>query len=441
MNPGSSALLRKYLRGWAEPDCELMASRLACYHAVLVVPAMGESIELLNGYQDACAAARGRVLVVLVVNASDTTEPRWLDANQVLLETLTRRAAFVHDGAMLSHEPRFDLLTIARSSAGRRLPPKQGVGLARKIGADVATALAANGRLEQPLIYFTDADARLPRDYFLRVAASLDVAYGAVLFPFRHASSGKAATDDATHLYELSIRYHVLGLAYADSPYAYQSVGSALAVTTQAYAAVRGVPKRQAGEDFYLLDKVAKVAPLLRLGGDPICVTSRHSARVPFGTGPAVEKLLSGSGLRVADPMVYAVLKRVIRAIHGFCDEHDVQCFERAFGELPEHVARVATRVIQESGLVSAALDAVERTGAANLPRRIHTWFDSLRTLRFLHALRDAGLPEVDWQTAFQSAPFVPGPCSLDIGDALQHVTELESRLLPLVGLPGARRT
>ena len=44
--------------------------------------------------------------------------------------------------------------------------------------------------------------------------------------------------------------------------------------------------KRNAGEDFYLLEKLSKVAPLRKLSGAPILLRSRESFRVPFGTGP-----------------------------------------------------------------------------------------------------------------------------------------------------------
>jgi len=46
----------------------------------------------------------------------------------------------------------------------------------------------------------------------------------------------------------------------------------------------------------------------------------------------------------------------------------------------------------------------------AVLRRRIHTWFDSLRTLRFVHGLRDRCLPSLPWRAALASAPFVPAP-------------------------------
>ena len=44
--------------------------------------------------------------------------------------------------------------------------------------------------------------------------------------------------------------YYVAGLAMAGSGYAHHSLGSTIAVHAKSYAAVRGYPKRSAGEDF-----------------------------------------------------------------------------------------------------------------------------------------------------------------------------------------------
>ena len=86
--------------------------------------------------------------------------------------------------------------------------------------------------------------------------------------------------------------YYVAGLAMAGSRYAHHSLGSTIAVHAKTYAAVRGYPKRSAGEDFYLLNKICKLAPVERLAGPALSIEARISARVPFGTGPALRRLL-----------------------------------------------------------------------------------------------------------------------------------------------------
>ena len=64
-------------------------------------------------------------------------------------------------------------------------------------------------------------------------------------------------------------RYFQRGLAWARSPYAFHTVGSTMVVHALCYAQVRGVPRRRAGEDFYLLGKLSKLRPLVRLTRRP----------------------------------------------------------------------------------------------------------------------------------------------------------------------------
>jgi hypothetical protein len=38
--------------------------------------------------------------------------------------------------------------------------------------------------------------------------------------------------------------------------------------------------------------------------------------------------------------------------------------------------------------------------------RHLHTWFDALRTVQLIHALRDGGLPSIGYHQALTEAPF-----------------------------------
>ncbi len=82
---------------------------------------------------------------------------------------------------------------------------------------------------------------------------------------------------------------------------------------------MRGFPKREAGEDFYLLNKLAKVGTVLELAEGPdneaIRIESRRSDRVPFGTGAAVNRITALADplgeFRFYDPSVFELLKAV----------------------------------------------------------------------------------------------------------------------------------
>ena len=187
-----------------------------------------------------------------------------------------------------------------------------GVGEARKTGADIAVCLGDN--LGTDWILSTDADATPPHSLLAQLRDAPPDAAGATL-PFRHVTGGDGPTDHATLAYEVRLRRHHLGLLTAGSPYAYIALGSALAVRRDAYVAVRGFPSRPAGEDFYMLNKLAKVGGIAQMAADPITIAARTSLRVPFGTGPAVSKAVAdGREIQCYDPAVYADLNTLLDA-------------------------------------------------------------------------------------------------------------------------------
>ena len=70
----------------------------------------------------------------------------------------------------------------------------------------------------------------------------------ACVLPYAHPVVGTSTERSAILLYELYLRYHTLHLAWAGSPYGYHTIGSALACTARAYAAVSGMNRRRGGD-------------------------------------------------------------------------------------------------------------------------------------------------------------------------------------------------
>jgi len=415
----------KYLAKYAEPEAGFAAQLRQRYGAALVVPAYAEDASFLADLEPALNAARERVLLIVVVNATEGAEPAVHAANQQLLEALPSRlllrqeltAGAGNATAVLGRSGHYDLLLIDRASPGRRLPLDQGVGLARRIGLDLALALYARGGLASAWLGCTDGDARLPHDYFQQNAATpprgaAGVRRVALTLPFLHVPGGQAEVDDATAIYELSLRYYTLGLASAGSPYAYESLGSTIVTLAEAYAEVRGFPRRQAGEDFYLLDKLAKVGSVHRPAREPILLRSRTSARVPFGTGARVSEILAdGGGLTTYHPRVFELLGVTLTALR-----------RAVVARREDVVAAELSRSLDagSSGAVASALDELQAFEALREMfsasptsivriRRLLTWFDALRTLRFIHLVEArAGLSRLPVLAALASAGFCP---------------------------------
>jgi hypothetical protein len=413
--------LKKYLSQWAEPETAIASSVEGTYERCLVVPACREEASALDGYVDAAASSSGRTLAIVVVNGMEGSS-----------DEVRRNASFLHDvgerlggarriegrprAALGAFAPSLDVLLVDRASEGARLPPKTGVGLARKIGADVALALHAAGRVRSPFVYSTDADATLPEGHFARPELQGTTTHvAAAVFPFWHEPGPDEAVNQATALHELSLRYYVRGLSFAGSPYAFHTLGSAMAVHVWAYAAVRGVPKREAGEDFYLLGKVAKVGTVLRTAMPPVRLRSRRSDRTPFGTGAGVARGLESARAFYA-PECFVALGRFLGALGAFAEHGAFDRFEAGEGGLTSAEWGAARAVLFDArGRTAFAAAAAPARSAPERLRRVHEWFDAFRTLKFVHALRNSVWPSVEWSAARERASFLPaGPADLE---------------------------
>jgi hypothetical protein len=407
---------RQYLERHAEPESRL-ADRLGAFGHAVVLPAYGEGEELAHALRSVPAGPRGPVLVVLIVNGRANSPPWVHDKNREV-------PALLCDALGAEHEQAFEdppaslfgfgpghILLVDRATPDRFMPDDQGVGLARKLGADLCLRLHAAGRLASPFIHSTDADVELPKDYFERRELDAATRPAALIYPFVHRPEDNEALAEAIALYEISLRYYVLGLEYARSPYAYHTIGSTLAVDAASYAMVRGFPKRTAGEDFYLLSKLAKIAAIERTVGRPIVLRGRPSDRVPFGTGPAVRRIAEAGADRfmLYDPLLFEYLQAWLEALAAMAPGEPHRLEARVQEACVQH-GLDAQRLIDAAQRL-ALFEAVQRAESEAkdrdaLRRRVATSFDAFRTLKLLHALQEAGLPKVPWVEALRRAPF-----------------------------------
>jgi len=393
-----SVALRRYLQRHIEtglPDCHCASPR---WHHALVIPAYKEPAALLPRLAE-LPRGDGQTLVLLVLNRPDSDPDK--EANAALrtaagkLALTSEQSGVPRIQALNDHT---DLYLYDMESLGIRVPAAQGVGLARKTGCDIILKWMSQGAIDGDWICCTDADARLPRDYFRRLSRVTGA--GGAVFPFRHAAGSDRNCNAATAWYELRLHHYVLGLEHAASPYAYHTLGSCLAVRATSYAQVRGFPKRAGGEDFYLLNKLAKLGPVAKLPGECIELQSRLSRRVPFGTGPAVEKIAAaehpGALPLFYHPHCFAALRAVLTVIPALRQASAADLPARLeIAGLDRELALASRAALHSMGL-DDALSHCRRQGKSpgQFLRQFHQWFDAFRTLKFIHALRDSGWPE-----------------------------------------------
>lgn len=417
MSTSSTKAPTKYLAYYAEPDATGYDTFPDGFRHVLVIPVYDEPESFIENLLRA-EAVTPDTLIILILNVPTGDEQ--LEAKlrtQALLDKLNQDFSLQWEHPFLAHVKLITtgvapLLVVDRVNTP--IPKKQGVGLARKIGADIACRLISLKKIESPWIYCSDADTWLPRNYFTTFLPQ----GAACIFPFRHVGGhGKLAA--ATLLYEASLHYYVAHLAWAGSPYAFHTIGSVLSIHYEAYAKVRGFPKRNGAEDFYLLNKLAKVGNIQQLSHPVIDIQMRTSSRVPFGTGPAVSRLLaSDDPLQQAifyHPQIFFYLKTILMLLRYYYRD----------SELLSSIAAQRTLVTQLSAnmgssidveLIQRSLDYIGVSDALTQGREnasgerqfinfLHAWLDGLRTLKLIHYLRDKRYPSIRLSQALAQSP------------------------------------
>lgn len=398
----------RYLARHAEANLPAPPNRH--WQHVLVIPCYREAADLLETLRD--HITRGdSCLIVLVLNRPDHDTNA--DANSELRNALHRLSIAEHvaDHTLFEFTAHTQLLLLDWEQQYGPNPEAQGVGLARKVGCDLALSWYAAGAIASPWLHSSDADARLPADYFTRFAS--DHRAAAICWPYYHRGGTDAATESACHRYELRLHHYVLGLRWAGSPYAFHTLGSSLSAHAEHYAQVGGFPKRNGAEDFYLLNKIAKTGSLTRATGPAIQLSARASQRVPFGTGPAVGELARAERADTAPlyyhPQLFTALRAVLTAIAKpdtkelpRLQEHLQQDLND--NELSEQIVATLTAQGIDKALAHCGRQSSQHS---DFLRHFHQWFDGFRTLKFLHLMRDQGWPDINFlQLQASDVPF-----------------------------------
>jgi hypothetical protein len=428
----------EYLRKRADLDTWPLAraDTRGIGHAV-VIPALAECPALFDTLSDLAASPRealDRTLVIVVVNnrAEPHARAEDLENNRQTLE------AFERD----EYPAALRLAYVDASRPGHELPEKGGVGWARKIGLDWAAAVLHENAAPEGGVISLDADTRVDANYLPALQAFFTRKKGTApslagespILSLRGASpratrqsiSGSttsaapltpgprwAAVVDYAHptddpelgpamlAYELFLRYHELGLYRARSPYAFPTIGSTIACTARAYASVAGMNRRQAGEDFYFLQQLAKTGSVERITATTVRPAARRSHRVPFGTGASLGRFGDDPAAihQVYHPAVYTVLGAWVHAVREGLGDDGPSLIASAECIAPELAA-----FLLEQGF-PAAWDQLRKNHREpqRLWRQFHGWFDAFRTLKLIHHLRDHGYPQTDPLVAFEA--------------------------------------
>lgn len=368
---------------------------------VVVVPAIAELENIkkfLASYVKLDGTYNYGTLLLFVINNTNTSGDEIKLNNQLTLmylrgiisgnpEDQTGRSLLDKD---------INLGVIDAASPRKTMPEKDGgVGLARKIGMDAALNVFDFQSKDKKIILTTDADCTLDPGYLTEVVSNFNKReLSAAVVDFKHDISGNDILAEAIICYEIFLRYYVLGLKYAGSPYAFHTVGSTMVCDYESYIKVEGMNKRKAAEDFYFLEKLAKNVKVETISSTSVYPSGRGSWRVPFGTGQRVNRFLSRiqNEYTLYDPESFNILKRWLDVFNK-PGKTEIGYYLGHAKEIHPELLRFLYYQNFEPDMVNIIKNSKTEE---QLTLQKSRWFDGFLTLKFIHHLRDNGVPEIN---------------------------------------------
>jgi hypothetical protein len=391
------ANVRTYLTKHADNKYKIEWKKQRGINNVIVIPAIAEfeniKIVLSSLFQNDPTYFKS-TLVLFVINNSPSSDLSVKEDNLKSLEYLRSIVASGNEEEFF--DTRLNLGLVDASSPGKELSNKDcGVGLARKVGMDSALTLFDYTTDEKKLIICLDADCTVQRNYLTKIVEHFRNHNTSVgLMKFEHQIDGTSEYDKAITCYEIFLRYYIAGLTYAKSCYAYQVIGSTMVCDHNAYIKAGGMNKNKAGEDFYFLEKLSKNFCIGKIDSTTVYPSGRSSWRVPFGTGKSVSKFLSNPEEEyfLYDPETFEILKCWLETYNS----EDILVPEKLL-ENSKNIHNELFNFLNQQGFKEQWEKIISNTKSEKQMRyQQKIWFDSFKTLKLIHHLRDTAYPELN---------------------------------------------
>ena len=101
---------------------------------------------------------------------------------------------------------------------------------------------------------------------------------------FKHQQSNDSKIQDSITEYEKVLKEIASNIQKTGSPYGFVSMGSTIVCTMKAYVSIGGMPPKQATEDFYFLQQLAKFDKVHLIKNILVYPSARAEQRVYLGT-------------------------------------------------------------------------------------------------------------------------------------------------------------
>ena len=348
---------------------------------IIVIPCYKEP-ELNRTVQSLLDCDRGdfSVEIILLINSYRIDSDEVLAMNR---DTYRQMTAF----ASKNNSPAFAFTPLWVEN----LPGHQtGAGLPRKLGMEEAIR-HLNGD-KAGIIVSLDADCSVATNYLTEIYRNFkEYRLNSATLEFHHPVEHLDASDPlriATSNYENYLRYYRRALEFCGYPYPYFTIGSAFAVTAETYLKAGGMGKQQSGEDFYFLQKVFPLGKTRFIDTTCVYPAARVSDRVPFGTGPALQKMLAENQLSKFTYQIDA-----FRALKTFFSKLDM-FFKKTEKEIEESIQNLPDYLLfflKEDNFLSKTEEINKHTASLpNFRKRFFAYFNAFKILKYLNFVHPA---------------------------------------------------
>ncbi len=379
----------RYLQKYGSDKWSVRQSKHKLYDNIIVIPAIAEYDNinnLLNSLKKNDRNYLLNTLIMFVINNGESVSEEIKTNNAHTIALLEK--LIYNDELIIGY--------VDASTEGLSMPDKDaGVGLARKIGLDLALTLVDYNSHNKKLLICLDADCEVQSNYLSSIVDVFNKdRIEAAVIEYEHRLPEDELSKSAIICYEIFLRYYVLGLSYANSPYAFHTVGSTMVCDYESYIKIGGMNKRKAAEDFYFLEKLAKVVSIHKISQTRVFPSSRTSWRVPFGTGQRMNRFAAGTHdeFSLFDFRIFDILK--VWNAYYYSDKiitvTEYLSFAGKLNPVLKNFLQLNSFQDQWNKILSNA-KSIEQ-----IRKQKKIWFDGFRTMKLIHYLRDNGFPNIN---------------------------------------------
>jgi len=342
---------------------------------IVMIPCLNEP-EIIRTLESLwnCSPNESTCEVIVTINNSELSPYRVKDFNRQTLRKLIEWKA-------QNDRPKLALHPIYADA----IPSKfAGAGMARKIGMDEAIRRFNHINNPSGIIVSLDADCLVSENYLKAIEQEFqDKNCFAATINFSHRIDDLTDEKQKTgiRLYENYLHYYKKALDYIGFPDSIYTIGSAFAVRAEAYVKQGGMNRRQAGEDFYFLNKLTKLGRVNEISEATVFPSGRVSDRVPFGTGAAMSKWMNADG-----DLTKTYNFAAFRAIKSLFD-----CVDSLFRMNPEEIENLPLpeSILDYLSTIDFSAKVLEinqnSSSLISFRKRFFQFFDAFVIMRFLN--------------------------------------------------------